>query len=76
MKKKVKIIQEPEKEISVEIMAQAIIDLSNAAKKLLNGKLKREAIITLIKDKTGIEKHRITSVLDELENLEKTWCQK
>lgn len=74
--KKVVIKQSPEKEVPVEVMAQAVVDLSRAAKRLLNGPLKRDAIIVLIKDKTNLTKGVIAAVLDQLEDLERTWVRK
>lgn len=48
--KKVTIVKDGEKVIEVQIMEQAIVDVATAAKKLLNSKLSKRAILVLIKD--------------------------
>ena len=73
---KIKVVPTPEKEEPVEVIAQAIQDMSRACQKLLNGRLKREAIVALIHDKSGIAKRTIEYVLNNLEQLEHTWLRK
>lgn len=75
-KKKIIIKQDPEAEVPTEIMASAILMLSHAAQKLLNGRLKRDAIVVLIKDSCGLSKAAINQVLNNLEELEHTWLRK
>lgn len=73
---KVKIIQaKDQQEVPAEVIAQSLVEISDAAKKLANGRLKREAIVTLIKDKTGIHKTQINTVLDSLETLKHDWLR-
>jgi hypothetical protein len=73
--KKVTVVQDPEKEVPAEMIAQSIVDMGKAMKALSKSRLKREAILTLIKDKTGITKADIGRVLDSLELLEKDWLK-
>lgn len=72
----VKIKQDEEQPVVVEVMAQAVIDLSRAAQKLLNGPLKREAIVALIHDRSKVNKGIINIVLNNLEQLESYWIRK
>jgi len=74
-KKKIVIKQDDEKPVPAEMLAQAIVDMGTAMKALSRSRLKREAITTLIKDKTGITKADINRVLDCLELLEKDWLK-
>lgn len=76
--KKVKLVvkQEEENAVPTEVMASAIIDISRGVKKLLHGRLNREAVVALIKDKSRIDKRVIELVLNNLEQLEETWTRK
>ncbi len=51
MPKRVAILQDAENPESPELIAQAVIDVSKAARKLLGSKLTEDAIITLIRNK-------------------------
>lgn len=68
------VVQEPDKPIAEEIIAKAIIDISEATKKALNAGLKREAIVTLIHANSSVGKPHIRLVLNNLESLRQTWC--
>lgn len=63
----------------VEATAQSIIDLSNGVHKLLDGKLKKSAIVLLIQEAMGgrnaISKEVITKVLDVIVSLDKTFLK-
>jgi uncharacterized protein involved in propanediol utilization len=74
--KKVQIVQDPEAPLPTEVMAQSIIDLSEAARQLLNGRLKRAAIVVLLKDQTDLPKAHINDILDALESLKSDWLNK
>lgn len=76
MHKKVEVKQDPEKPIPAELMAQAIVDIADAMKKLNASRLTRAAIVTLIKDKSGIDKNKIEIVLNNLDELERNWLKK
>lgn len=74
--KEIVIKQDPENEIPAEVLADAILEMSKAAKKLANCRLNRNAVVTLIKDQTGETKLSINRVLDSLNNLERDWIKK
>lgn len=74
-KNKIEVVQEQENMIETKILAKAIVDIGVAMKILSTGRLKREAVITLVKDKTGLTKADIRLVLDCLESLEKDWLK-
>lgn len=76
IKEAVTVKQSEGNEVPVEIMAQAICDISQAMKRLSSSRLKREAIVALIKDKSGLTKKVIEIVLSNLESLETTWLKK
>jgi len=64
----------PNPEIPVEVLAQAIVDLSAAFKKVQNGPLSQRALVLLIQDATSPKVSqddikRVLNVLPELENI-------
>jgi hypothetical protein len=61
--------QDPEAEVAPEILAQAIVDVAAAAKKLLASRLSKRAIILLIHDHSGVPKREIERVLDSAASL-------
>jgi thiamine monophosphate kinase len=67
-------VQQPEPPIPAEVMAQAIIDISDGMKKLSNSGLKRKAVVALIHDQSKISKRHIEIVLNNLECLRQDWC--
>lgn len=67
--------QDPEKEVPVEIIAQAIVDIGKSMKRIAASKLNRKAILVLVKADTNITMDAIGRVLDSLEQLEKTYCK-
>lgn len=70
----VRVKQDPQEPVAAEIVAKAIIDISDAMKKLSNSGLKRTAIIALVHDSTGLPKRVVNSVLTSLEDLRTEWC--
>lgn len=75
---KVKIIKDEENVIDIEIMEQAIVDVATAARKLLNTKLTKRAVVVLIKDSmsgTGIPMKDIEWVLDCASKLDKRYLK-
>lgn len=73
--KKLVIKQDPKNPIPAEILAASIIDIAKAAKLVTQGKLTRNCLAALIKDKTGISKNQILIVLEALDSLEKDWLK-
>lgn len=69
MKQKVKIVQEDENEIPVEIIAQSIVDIGKAMKKISESRLNRSALITLIAFDTKLPRTTVTNVLNSLDSL-------
>lgn len=72
---KVKIVQNPEKEIPVEILAQHIVDVSRAWKTIVHGRLTQRVLVLLIRDITGLNVTDIEKVLDALPVLEKRYLK-
>ncbi len=75
MNNKIKVVQKPEDEIPAEILARAICDIDEAMKKIAASQIKRNTIVVLIKDATGIPKHEIVRVLDALDNLKRNYTK-
>ncbi len=71
----VKIIKAPDAPIAVEILEQAVVDIAYGMRRINETRLSREAIVTLIKDKTGYTKSTIHDVLNNLDQLEKIWLK-
>lgn len=59
----------------VEIIAQAIIDISDAMKTVASSRLSRRAIVTLVHEQSKIARRDIELVLNNLEQLERTWLK-
>lgn len=72
---KIKVKQIPEKEIPTEILASAIIEISQATKVLKQSRLNDRAIIVLLKDATGLPGSKIKQVLDGIVELEKIYIK-
>ncbi len=68
-------VDNPEPVIERPILAQAIVDLSAAAEKLLASGLNRKAIIVLLHDATKQGKREIEYVLNALESLAHDYTQ-
>lgn len=66
--------QKPEEPIAPEIIAKALIDMSEGIKKALSAGLKREAIVVLIQARTKISQRDIYLVMENLEHLRSFWC--
>lgn len=73
--KKVMVKQEPEKPVEVEVLAQAIVDIGKAAKRLAQSRLNRKAVIVLIAHDTGLGQGTIRTVLEGMESLESTYLR-
>lgn len=68
MKKPV-VVEHIDAQISREVLAQTIVDISTSMKRLLSSGLNRKAIIILIHDQSRIGKREIELVLNNLEAL-------
>lgn len=63
----------------VEAAAQAIIDIAGGINKLLDGKLKKSAIVLLIQEAAGgrgvVSKETIEKILNAIATLDKTFLK-
>lgn len=75
MKTKAVVVKQNEQApIASEIIAKAIIDIADAAKRLSNSGLKRRAIVLLISHQSGVAMRNVELVLNNLEALRDDWC--
>ena len=58
-----------------EVIAAAIIEISAAIKKMDAGRLKRRAILVLLRDQTGLPMSEIERVLNAIGDLEKDYVK-
>jgi hypothetical protein len=65
-----------EPEVPVEVIAQAIVKVSEAAKKMREAGLKEEAIVLLLHDYTGVGKPHIRLILRALPQLRTMYTTK
>lgn len=75
-KAKITVKQDEEKPVAAEIFAKAIVDISDAMKKLNATRLTRAAVVTLIHDRSRLPKYQIELVLNNLDCLEAHWLKK
>lgn len=68
-------VQQPEPPIECTVLAEAIVEISKAAKRLNESGLNRKAIVALIHDYSAMGKKDIGIVLDSLEALAEMYCQ-
>ncbi len=61
--------QDPEKPVEREVLAVAIVSISDAMNRLLRSGLNRRAIVALLYDFTKVPKRSIEDVLDGLDEL-------
>lgn len=73
---KIIVKRQPDEPVATEVIARAIVEISDAMKKLSTSGLKRKAIVTLIHDHSGIGKRDIEIVLNNLDALRETWCSR
>jgi hypothetical protein len=73
--KTAKVVQDIETPVDKEVLATAIIQISNAVHKLYNSGLNRRAVVALIADDTKLGKGTIDTVLSSLLDLRKTYTK-
>lgn len=73
--RKIKVVQNEEEEVPQEILAEAIVSISIAFKKLCKSGLNRKAIVALIHDRSKIGKGTIEIILNNLEALREDYCR-
>ena len=75
---KVTVVKSGDKVIETKIMEDAIVEVATAARKLLNSKLTKRAVLVLIKDSmsgTGVPMKDIELVLDCASRLDKRYLK-
>lgn len=73
--KKVVVKQDAEKPVEVEVLAQAIVDIANAGKRLASSRLNRKAVIVLLAHDTGLGQGTVRTVLEGIESLQSTYLK-
>jgi hypothetical protein len=73
---KLTVKQNDDAPVAAEVLATAIIDISDAMRKVNTSGLKRKAIVALIHDQSKISKRAIEIVLNNLESLRQDWCSR
>lgn len=73
--KSVLVKNDSDKPVPKEILADAIVRVSDSLTKLRKSGLNEKAIIALVKDDTGESKETIKRVLFSLDYLKKTYCR-
>lgn len=73
--RKVTVTQDAERPVPPEVLAQAIVELSAAAKRLAASRLNRKAVIVLLAHDTGLPMKTISLVLDSIGHLEATYLK-
>jgi hypothetical protein len=73
--KLVKVTQDEQKPVEKEVLATAIVSISDAVKKLYDSGLNRRAVVALLADSTKLGKGTIETVLDSLLDLRKTYTK-
>ena len=76
-KSKTKIeVTQPDEPVAAKVIATSITEIDRHMKAMLTAGLKREAIIALVHDSSGIAKGTIRIVLNNLEDLKSQWCSR
>jgi hypothetical protein len=75
-KSETKIVQDEQKPHATEIIADSIVEISKAMRKINATRLTRDAIVTLIQRNCGVSRASIEIVLLNLDSLEHDWLKK
>lgn len=78
MGRKINVVQQAEKEVPTEVIAQSIADIADGMRKLRAGRLNDRALVLLIQQASVGKPSLATiqAVLDGIENLERTYLRK
>lgn len=68
------VVQDEQEPIAAEIMAKAIVEISEAMKRVINSGIRRRAIVTLIHEQSKVGKREIELVLNNLDQFRSLWC--
>lgn len=81
--KQVKVVQNPEKEIPAEVLAESIVAISQGIRRLRAGRLNDRALVLLIQYASPpvgrsqrIGQTEVRAVLEGIESLERTYIRK
>lgn len=69
-------VEQPGEPIPAEIIASAIVKISEATTAMLRAGLKYETIVTLVHDNSKVAKRDIRLVLNNLSELKENFCSK
>lgn len=73
---KVEVKQEEGKEpVAVEIIAQSIIEIAAAMKRVEASRLNRRALVLLVSSTAQVPQYQVVKVLDALDDLEAAYCK-
>ncbi len=61
---------------TVETIARNIVDLTKAVEALINGPLKRKALVVLLANSSGLPQTTVDRVLKSLQDLQGDWLNK
>jgi len=60
----------------IQEIAENISRLAGSVQVLLEGKLKKRAIVLLLVDSSGLPQYQVSNLLDSIANLENDWIKK
>jgi len=72
-KKDVVVKQDMEEEVPAQVLASAILEVSEGFKKMKRAGLTERAIVLLLHDASGVGKPMVRAVLDGLDSLERLY---
>lgn len=75
-KAKIKVIQNQDKPIPTEVMAENIRSISEGLRRVLSGQLNEKAIVLLISWSSQVSQAQVKKVLEAMAQLESTYLKK
>lgn len=75
MARKVVITQDSENVVEASVLAQAIVDISENLRRLLQSGLNRRAVVALVADSSKVSKTTIHIVIDSIEDLAQNYTR-
>lgn len=76
MDNRAKVIQDKEKPVSTQILAESIVELSTGIKKLLSGGLNDRAVEVLLRDSSNVSITDIRKVMKSLGTLAQNYVRR
>lgn len=71
----IRVVQNEEEPIPVDIIASAIVGISHSMKKIAESRLNEKALDLLISKDSGVPLYQVRLVRESLNSLEKTYCK-